>query len=186
MAQKLVKIIHGRTNMNGEEVGFFDLFPYLKDPAKVAIDGINPLELAAITVKTNFLFIVKGDIDLGRYHPTKDESIPDFSKIAIYGNFIGSKYIKKLPLAVHELDLSRCGKDFVTPDMVFPAIVSILNCAYCIPNLDILIGKIPETTKEIIVEPNLVKPSALIQNSDKMRSAQIFAKLYPDIKIYDE
>lgn len=185
MAQKLVKIIHGRTT-DGELVKFVDLVPYLKDPAQVIFEGINPLELAAITIKANFLIIVQGDIDLGRYKPTNNEPIPNFSNIAIHGNFVGSKYIKNLPMAVHELDLSKCGKDFITLDTVLPKIVHTLNCAYCIPNLDILIGKIPETTKEIIVEPNLVKPSALIQNSDKMRSAQIFAKLYPDIKIYDK
>lgn len=184
MAQKPVQLIRGRTT-DGETVNFIDLVPYLKDPEQVIFEGISPLELAAITAKTNFLFIVQGDIDMGRYQPYKDEPIPDFSKIAIRGDFIGSKYIKKLPLAVKKLDLSKCGKNFVTQYTIFPQIVIIINCAYCIQNLDILIGKIRETTEEIIVEPNLVKPSALMQNSDKMASAKKFAEMYPNIKIYD-
>lgn len=184
MAQKLIKITGGYT-ADGKELGVADVFPYLENPLDVILNGIKPLELASLTTRTDYNIIVEGDIDLGRWQPGKDEPIPDFSRVFIIGRFVGSKHIKSLPAATVELDLSKCGKDFVNDDLQMPEIVRIINFAYCIQSLDVLIGKITNKTTEIIVEPNLIKPSVLMQNATKMASAQRLAATYPNIKIYD-
>ena len=161
------------------------LLPYVSDPEEFVLEGIKPLELVELAIKHKYMFTVLGDIDVSHYKPTKDNPVPSFRRIATLEKFIGSRYIKELPICVHELDLTKCGKDFLTPDVVWPEVIYVLNCAYAIQSLDVLFDKIPETVTEIIVEAKLIKPSVLMEDKEKLLIATKFANAYPNIIIRD-
>ena len=170
---------------DGKELGFAKLVVYMKNPLETLLYGIKPMDAAEYTARTGYVLLLQGDVNVSYFKPTQTEETPDFRRIAVRGRFVGSKHIKHLPMGATELDLSKCGKNFIDADTVLPMAVNSINCAYCVQSLDILVDKIPQTVKEIIVEPNLIKPSFLLQNSDKLSAAIKLAVAFPQAYIYD-
>lgn len=174
MAQKKLKVF--RIFLDEETGNIFDGY---------FLDFFTPLEIAHISKSSFSQLLVNGDMDLSRYQLGKNEKAPKFNNIHVRGRFIGSKYITSLPEGCLELDLSKCGKNFLNQDIVLPKLFCVLNCAYCISSLDVLCGKISPIAEEVIVEAKLIKPSTLIENSEKMAAARKFINMYPNVRVYD-
>lgn len=145
-----------------------------------------PLINQKIKLQKNLRLNIIGDLDV-RNIVNKGSKFDDsyFPWLVIHGNFYCSKYSKNFPRIVCEtFDCSRLGKDYITKDTFLP-LTHEINCAYSITDFDVLMDILPDTVEVLVVEPKLIKKSALLKDKEHLTKTQAFIEEYPNITVLD-
>ena len=111
---------------------------------------------------------IRGDVDMGK---CRGQALPDMTNVMIDGAF----------------DCSTCA---LTKDSVLPGKITSLVCKHSIGSLDVLVGKLPDTLKTIVVRSAIftaIKDAAKKNSVDKTayENALAFVNMYPNVVVTD-
>lgn len=128
---------------------------------------------------------------------TQNKPFLDLGKFAIFGNIDCSGYkmpkspedisklFKILPLGiVGKFDCSGWDKNLFAQIDKLP-FAETIDCSFSINSLDDLIGKLPNGLQTLVVQETLIKPNALQNDQEKLKSGQKLLETYPNLVIVD-